>query len=119
MSDTQVNRIGDAIAAGIRGGLPMADVVASVNAIVHDPERAYMIAETEYSRARTVGARETYRLNGVPMVAWLSQPDACPRCKANQEVSPIPLSARWPSGDVPVHPRCRCAEAPYVTAGRR
>lgn len=112
---TQIDRIGDAIAAGVRAGMPIAQVTANVNQVVNDPKRAYLIAETEYARAMTLAARATYRANGVAKVRWLAQPDCCDRCRANEAVSPIPVADAWPNGNVPVHPSCRCAEAPYVT----
>ena len=114
ITDTQVARIGDAIAEGIRQGFPVKQVAAQVDAIVNDAARAYLIAETEYARAMTAAARETYQANNIAMVQWIEQPDACPLCQENHAVSPIPLTAQWPNGDVPVHPRCRCAEAPYI-----
>ena len=105
--------MGAAIQDAIENGRPLSEARAAIDAIVHDANRARMIAETEYARAQTVAARETYVRNGVPMVQWLHQPNACPACMDNADVSPIPVTQRWPSGDVPVHPHCRCAEAPY------
>ena len=116
--DTQINRIGDEIARGIETGEPISETTTRVNHIVNDAKRAWLITETEYARAMTLAARRTYLANNVPAVAWLAQPDACPRCEANVAVSPIALTQQWPSGDVPVHPRCRCAEAPAVRVPR-
>jgi 8-oxo-dGTP pyrophosphatase MutT (NUDIX family) len=114
ITETEMRRIGDVLAEGIRAGMPMPDTAAAIAAIVGDLNRAWLIAETEYARALTVAARETYRLNNIPELVWLAQPDCCPRCRENLEASPVPTGSAWPSGDVPVHPRCRCAEAPYV-----
>lgn len=113
MSATQVDRVGVAVRDAIENGRPLNEAREAIDAIVHDATRARLIAETEYARAQTMAARETYRANGVPMVQWLHQPDACPRCMDNADVSPISVNERWPSGHVPVHPHCRCAEAPY------
>lgn len=118
VTQTQLSRIGDAIARGIERGFPVAEVEREVAGILETDRRAWLIAETEYARAMTAGARETYKLNNVPEVQWLHQPGACTRCMANADVSPIPVTDSWPNGNVPVHPRCRCAEAPYVRAGR-
>lgn len=112
ITETEVNRIGEAIRQSIEHGRPLSEARAAVDAIVHDADRARMITETEYARAQTYAVRETYRRNGVAMVRWLAQPDACPMCLANKAVSPIPLGDAWPNGNVPVHPNCRCAEAP-------
>lgn len=112
MTTTEVNRVGEAIRESVENGRPLSEARSAIDAIVHDPTRALLIAETEYARAQTIAARETYLANGVPYVRWLHQPGACPACMENAAVSPIPITERWPSGDVPVHPRCRCAEAP-------
>lgn len=114
MSATQVNRVGDAVRESVENGRPLSEAIDAVNAIVNDAGRARLIAETEYARAMTMASRETYMANRVPMVQWLHQPGACPRCMENAAVSPITVTAPWPSGNVPVHPRCRCAEAPYI-----
>ena len=115
VTGTQLDRIGAAITKGINDGLSIAEVEEQVAAILDTEARAWLITETEYARAMTAAARETYRLNNVPKVQWLHQPGACARCMANAAVSPIPVTDSWPSGNVPVHPRCRCAEAPAFT----
>jgi len=71
------------------------------------------------SEPRRRRLRATYRRNNVPEVKWLHQPGACERCMANAAVSPIPINDSWPSGDVPVHPNCRCVEAPAVRVPER
>ena len=115
ITDTQIERIGNAIAEGVAEGLSEEETVAKVDAIVHDLNRAVMIAETEFNRALTAARRTAYRKSGVVMVRWIHQPGACPRCLENAAVSPISITQSWPQGDVPVHPWCRCVEAPYVT----
>lgn len=112
--DTLIDRVTDVIARSFTAGLPMEETLAEVKTITMDPRRAWLITETEYARAMTLAARQTYEANNVPEVMWMAEADCCARCQANVDVSPIPLSTAWPSGDVPVHPRCRCAEAPAV-----
>ena len=114
ISETQLNRIADAIAEAVRDGVPMKQTVAKVEAIIGDATRAKLIAETEFARASTAARRAIYRANHVAKVAWLAHPDACELCKENERVSPKPLRDSWPNGDVPVHPLCRCVEVPYV-----
>jgi ADP-ribose pyrophosphatase YjhB (NUDIX family) len=114
IAETEVKRIGEAIQRGLEEDWTLDQITAAVDAIVHDPDRAMMIAETEYSRAATAAHREVYVRNGVTHVQWLHKPGACEACMENARVSPIPITSTWPSGDVPVHPWCRCAEAPYV-----
>jgi hypothetical protein len=113
MTETEVNRVGEAISAGLNDGLPMSEVVARIDAIVHDLDRARLIAETEFIRARERAAMDTYQLNNVPMLQWLAQPGACEQCRQNEAVSPLPLGAPWPQGPPPVHPHERCVVAPY------
>lgn len=114
MSTTQVNRVGEAIREAVENGRPMSEARAAIDAIVHDATRARLIAETEYSRAQGLAQMETYRANGVPMLQWLAQPDACPLCLENEAASPQPTAhPQWPNGGIPVHPHERCAVAPY------
>lgn len=114
ITDTEVDRIGDAIQQAVHGGGSLAEAKDLVQEIVHDEKRAYLIAETEYARASTLARRQTYRLNNVPYVGWLHQPGACGLCLQNQADSPIPITAQWPNGNVPVHPHCRCVEIPVL-----
>lgn len=120
MSDTQVNRIGDAVAEGIRQGMPMKETLDAVEAIVGDRKRAWLIAETEYARAQGRAQMETYRLNNVPELRWMAEPTACAKCKANEAASPQPTShPAWPFGPIPVHPHERCAVAPAIAVPNR
>lgn len=114
VTDTQIKRIHETIVDAMKHPVDMQELAAQVQEIINDEKRAWMIAETEYARALTLAARETYRINNVAEVAWLHQPDACAVCMQNAAVSPIPLTQSWPAGNSPVHPRCRCAEAPAV-----
>lgn len=114
IADTQIKRIGDVIADGIGQNLSVDEIAALVDAVISDLDRATLIAETELARALTAARREAYKINHVTMVRWLHQPGACDNCMMNVAVSPLPLRSSWPSGDVPVHPNCRCVEAPYT-----
>lgn len=113
ISDTQVSRIESAITHAVGSGSTDLDALThEIDSIISDPKRARLIAETEYARAFTAAVRETYRQNNVGMIAWEHQPGACARCMENAAVSPISIHDSWPSGNVPVHPACRCAEVP-------
>lgn len=112
--DTEIDRIGRVIEEAMQHPVDIAKLEAEVAAVLNDGSRARLIAETELARARTIAMRATYRANNVPEVRWLHQPGACERCLENAAVSPIPVDASWPNGDVPVHPLCRCVEAPVV-----
>lgn len=121
MTDTQVNRIGDAVKAALEHGpVDMKALAAEIDRIVHDEARAWLIAETEYCRGMARALMDTYRLNRVPMIAWLAEPTACHLCKENEAVSPQPTAdPRWPNGTIPVHPHERCALAPAYGTPRR
>jgi hypothetical protein len=114
IAETQVNRLGDALAEGIRQGLSPEELAAKVDEIIHDAQRAAMIAETEFMRAYTAARRSLFRRNGVAKVAWVHMPGACARCMENAAVSPIPLGNSWPQGSVPVHPLCLTATTRVV-----
>ena len=114
ITDTQFERINAAVTEAVKGGVPMAETINRVNDIVNDPSRAALIAVTELARASTAARRATWQRNHVPRVAWHHQPGACDECMQNAAASPIGLGDSWPSGDVPVHPRCRCVEMPVV-----
>jgi hypothetical protein len=120
MSDTQVNRIGEALAQALDRGETPAQAAEAVEAIVHDAARAKMIADTEYVRAMSEAALETMRANRVAGVSWLMQPGACQLCVENHAVSPQPVSdPNWPNGPLPVHPWERCAYGPAPEVPRR
>ena len=112
ISETQLNRIADAIAEAVRDGVPMKTTVVKIEAIIGDAARAQLIASTEYARAVTAARRAFYRANHIGMVAWIAHPDACELCKENEAVSPRALRDSWPNGEPPVHPACRCVLAP-------
>ena len=110
------DRLGNDIAAGIARGDSVDVIAQSVMESVADPQRAWLIADTETARAMTAANLDTYAQNGVEQVEWLAEDDACPECEDNADASPIALGDDWPNGDVPVHPACRCAIAPYVAS---
>jgi hypothetical protein len=119
MTTTQVDRIGNLVAEAIDGGpVDMAELASEIDQITNDAKRAWLIADTEYTRAAGRGAMDSYLLNGVPEVAWLTEPGACALCKENQAVSPQPSThPAWPNGPLPVHPHERCVVAPVIHVG--
>jgi len=112
VTDSEIERIGDAVAQGIVQGQSRAEVITAVRDIVHDEQRARLIAETELSRARTAAMFETYAANRVDLWDLLTQPGACPICVAIREANPHLVS------DVmdrpPIHPHCRCVPIPHI-----
>lgn len=112
MADTEVKRILAAIETGLKNGETKEQVEARINEIINDPNRAHLIAETEYSYAATAARRMVYRQNNVQKVAWVHDLGACAACLQNAKASPISINQSWPSGNAPVHPACRCVEVP-------
>lgn len=89
-------------------------IAAAINEVVDDPDRAFVIAQTETTRAMTDAAVSTYGQFGVASIEFLATDDArtCPQCTANEDQGPIPITSRFEYGMPPVHPRCRCTCIP-------
>ena len=117
LTDTSIERIGTAVSEGLAKGDSIQTTGKAVRDVLEDPERAEMVANTEYARAMTTASLETYTQNEVEKIEWMAEGDACPECEENDDASPIATGDDWPNGDVPVHPNCRCAIAPVVELG--
>ena len=138
ISTTTMDRIGTQIAYALDNGLSargvtpaIAELLATaspertdyliqqgineVTAMLRDPERALMIAQTEMSRAANIASREMYVDSGVEQVEWLTA-DPCDLCQDNEDASPIGIDEVFPSDDTepPAHPNCVCSLAPYI-----
>jgi SPP1 gp7 family putative phage head morphogenesis protein len=103
ITDTTMARLGDLIAAGIDQGLPSSDIADSLDAIVNDPARAEMIAQTEGSRAYNASSIDSMVDAGLPGFEWLAYDGACDEC--------ADMEGNHDFGDEypPLHPNCRCA----------
>ena len=103
ITDTTMARLGDLIAAGIDQGLPSSDIADSLDAIVNDPARAEMIAQTEGSRAYNASSLDSMVDAGLPGFEWLAYDGACEEC--------ADMEGNHDFGDEypPLHPNCRCA----------
>lgn len=117
ITGTTLDRLGNVIAEGVQAGDSVDKIGRAARAIVADPQRAWLIADTEAARAMTATSMDTYRANGVPQLDWLLQDDACDLCQENADAAPLPVDGDWPNGPPPVHPRCRCALAPNLDRG--
>ncbi len=75
---------------------------------------AVMVAETEIHAAVESAVLDELRAQGVTKIAWVTDGDPCEVCVKNAAASPLPIDAKWPSGDTapPAHPRCRCTVTP-------
>jgi hypothetical protein len=142
VSKTTLDRIGTQLAYALREGLAPRSITPAIaellgapspertayliqqgykeiDAMLSDPERALMIAQTEMSRAASIASREMYQDSGVELVEWLTA-DPCDECQENEDVSPIGIDDSFPSGDTepPAHPNCVCSLSPYVVDTR-
>src|SRR5258708_6436843 len=80
---------------------------------------AEMIARTEANRAFNEGNLDALQQGGIEKVQWLLASDACPECLEASEAGDgdelgKTMSIDDASGEIPVHPNCRCT---WVTEG--
>jgi Phage portal protein len=117
LGQVTLDRLGDALAEGVRAGDSRDQLARRLAAIIDDPERARLIAGTEYSRAVGAATLASYRESGVSGKSWMG--GDCPICEANAGEGPIPVNSEFPSGDPfpPAHPHCTCSLAPEVIEG--
>lgn len=113
VGNTSVEQIGDQLAASVDAGEPTAVAAERIEPILHDRERAEMIARTEIARAMEASVLAYGREVGGMDKEWLDAPGACPICQANAAEGTVPIHRAFASGDEapPAHPRCRCALA--------
>ena len=116
MTDTSIERIGNSIADGLTKGDSFETTAKAVQDVVEDPARADTIANTEYARAMTTASEQTYAESGIEEEIWEAEGDACVECEENAASSPSKVGEEWPNGSVPVHPNCRCSQAPVGEA---
>ncbi len=108
-------RVATAIAQQLIAEASIEELAAAITAILHDPARAEMIAQTEITRAMTAAELVQYREFGAERIRFLSADDqkVCPLCGENEDHGPVPVDGRGlPHGLPPVHPRCRCTVIP-------
>ena len=115
VTSTKLNRIGTVLADALERGVSPREVSILVDQVVNDPEQAFVIAQTEMSRAVSIASRELYQDSNVEQVEWLVA-EGCDDCQENADASPIGINDTFPSGDTepPAHPNCMCALAPYI-----
>lgn len=105
--------LGNVLAKGLLNGDSVQTIGRAMRDIVADPNRAFLIANTETARSLGAATLATYTANGVTGKRWLTfQP--CDICEANESQGVIATGDSFDSGDAvpPAHPRCRCAVAP-------
>lgn len=99
-----VSRISDWIGRQDVDTLTAEDVVAEVGTL------AETVASVEVPSAIEQEVLETLQDQGVMMIRWIAQPDACEHCQANADMGSVPIGTDF-NGDTfpPAHPRCRCS----------
>ena len=115
IEDTNIDRIGTALALGLDQGLTVDETARAIDYVVANPARSLVIARTETARALVQANLVTYREANVESVEWLVA-DPCEICAANDGVV-VPLGEAFPSGDTepPAHPNCVCDVAPVLS----
>ena len=92
------------------------DIVADVESQVEAwaAEYSELVAATEIHAAIEEAVLDEMKAQRIEAINWNAEPDACERCLANEEASPIRIDTDFPSGDTvpPAHPRCRCTTSP-------
>jgi hypothetical protein len=75
--------------------------------------RSQVIATTEMNDAMSESMLRKLGSIGVEWKQWITGTQCCDICADNEDSSPIPIDAVFPSGDdrPPAHPNCRCAIA--------
>ncbi len=113
IDETTVDRLGTSLADGLDAGEGSDALAQRVDAVIHDPSRALMIARTEAARAMELASEARAVAQGQTQKRWLDLPDACPACRLNAEAGWVPIVAAFPGGASrpPQHPWCRCSTA--------
>lgn len=105
ISDTTTDRIGDLIGQGLAVGAPVDSVASLINDYVDNPDRAFVIAQTETSRAMIAGQADEYQAQGFAQFEWLAYDGACDECLEQEDSNPHEFGDEQPPG----HPNCRCS----------
>ena len=113
IADSTIDQMGTQIADGVASGASMDTIARGLrDSVGGDASRAYMIADTEATRAVQSASLDTYNANGVEMLDWLDSADACDDCVDLASGSPYAIDD-FP--DLPEHPRCRCSSSPSTS----
>jgi len=119
VNDTTLKALKGTLREGVAAGESIPDLRKRVQGVFDGCSRyrAQMISRTETITASGQGSLEAYRQSGVvEKKEWLTAPDACDICLANEADGPIGLEEKFSSGDSTptAHPNCKCALLPVV-----
>lgn len=110
ISDTTLDQMGTLLAEGADRGDSIDTIAGSLLDLIDNPDRAYLIANTEINRAVSDSSLDTFREMGLTQWEWLVSDGACPECQEMADSGPIDLSDD--ADQPPLHPGCRCAVSP-------
>jgi hypothetical protein len=115
IASSRVSDLADVLSHSLSQGWGVDQLARELKGVLDDPGRARMVAHTEIARAQTAGARSTYTERDVAEVEILTAADdrVCAVCAAAEDAGPYRIDL---APTVPLHPLCRCAEAPAVDA---
>jgi hypothetical protein len=116
ITDTTRGMIRDTIAGALADNLGSDAIVDALeNSYAFSPERAEMVGRTEIAAANSdanMTALQEASDAGVNLQkAWITGPDPCEDCVANEADGNIDIDDSFSSGDdtAPAHPNCECA----------
>ena len=113
ITDTTLDRIGNAIGNTIAVGGTFHEASAAIDAILNDQSRADMIAVTETNRAFCAASVEQYQGNGASGFDVLPVDEPCDECQDEADANPHAFGDDPP----PYHPSCRCGVAAVLPGG--
>lgn len=100
--------LGNLLANGVAQGLSVDSIAGTLTDFVGDPDRAFLIADTETARGVEAASQSGYADAGVEQWDWLDSPGACGDCVGYASDGPYDVGG---GPDLPAHPRCRCSSA--------
>lgn len=102
IQDTRLDALADILASGAAAGDSVPTMAANIEALLDDPDRAEMIANTELNRAVSQASLDAYKANGISRWDLIIEADACPLCEHEAYDNPHEYDDDQP----PYHPSC-------------
>lgn len=114
LADRRLRVLARVLADAKARGLTAKELAQALREALKDDAWVRMVALTELTRASAEAARAAYTASGVTEWRWVTEPGACPVCKANEDAGPRVIGEAWPDGSdaPPSHPHCRCSVLP-------
>lgn len=114
IADGRLNAFAKVLADAKAQGLTAKQLAQALRDTLQDDTWVRMVALTELTRASAEAARAAYTAAGITNWRWMTEPDACPICVANEKAGPRVIGEAWPDGSAapPAHPHCRCSVLP-------